>query len=204
MKDILVTSCFKKLIRLPLKEKKNRGERDMYYIENAHSAIISKEDFYAVQALIKKRAPEKSKLRRYENTYDGKLICKACGRHFVRKARGDKLYWICGSNNRYSNCDVGQISEQSIHEAFYKLYYKLKHFREVILSRMLEDLKSLKLVMLKKNGKTALIDKKIKSLLEQNRVLNELRVKGTIDSAIFIAQRNDVNHRLEKLKKEKI
>ena len=39
---------------LPFKSRKNHGEQTMYYIEDSNPAIVSRETYEAVQALIKK------------------------------------------------------------------------------------------------------------------------------------------------------
>lgn len=39
----------------PYKKVKNHGERSMYYVENSHPPIISKEDFEAVREILEKR-----------------------------------------------------------------------------------------------------------------------------------------------------
>ncbi len=49
-------SCKKKITTqtLPFKSRKNHGEQTMYYIEDSNPAIVSRETYEAVQALIKK------------------------------------------------------------------------------------------------------------------------------------------------------
>ena len=43
---------------LPVKKVPNTGERDQYYVENSHPAIITKEAFECVQMLYKSKRPE--------------------------------------------------------------------------------------------------------------------------------------------------
>nr|WGD93219.1 recombinase family protein [Bacillus subtilis] len=68
----------------------NYGEKDMYLVENHHEAIISHEDFEAVDAVLNQRAKEKGIEKRnekYQNRYSfsSKIICSECGSTFKRR-----------------------------------------------------------------------------------------------------------------------
>jgi len=83
----------------------NNGHTAQYYVEDSHPAIISKEEFAAVQAEFKRR----SSMRGYSKTgksaytseyaFSGKLFCQTCGSRFRRSAWGSgknkKHVWIC-------------------------------------------------------------------------------------------------------------
>jgi len=68
----------------------NYGEKNMYLVENHHEAIISHEDFEAVDVVLNQRAKEKGIEKRnskYQNRYSfsGKIICSECGSTFKRR-----------------------------------------------------------------------------------------------------------------------
>ncbi|MCM1343724.1 MAG: recombinase family protein [Lachnospiraceae bacterium] len=103
------------------KQKKNRGERTQYLVENSHEAIIPKEMFDAVQEEMRKRS-EKTRaqyqqwLRRYP--FSGIIECGGCGTCYRRKiARAGTLYqqpvWICRTFDAYGKefCHSQQIPE---------------------------------------------------------------------------------------------
>ena len=73
-----------KLDHLSKKVVQNRGELPQYYVEGSHPAIIDRETFERVQALIArnylKTAPSKPLNTRYPFT--GKILCEHCGKHF--------------------------------------------------------------------------------------------------------------------------
>ena len=100
-----VTDCITK------KVKKNMGERPMYYVENNHPAIISRELFDLVQKEMTRRSSKRKVLQKSGKTelgkYSGKyaltelLVCGECGSPYKRVtwARNGKkrIVWRCVS-----------------------------------------------------------------------------------------------------------
>jgi hypothetical protein len=68
---------------------------------------------------------------------------------------------------------------------------------------MLEQLRALKRNRNINNAQVADINQKIAELTEQNHVLNGLKSKGIIDSALFLSQTNELNRQIRVLKTEK-
>ncbi len=113
LKNEKYTGCLllqKGYVSDPLKKKRkvNQGEMPMYFVENSHEAIISREDFDKVQAIMKKRN-ELGAL-----AYDGihttcftkKLCCSVCRKFYQRKTSkttGGALerYWRCATREKY-------------------------------------------------------------------------------------------------------
>lgn len=100
-----ITDCITK------KVKKNMGERPMYYVENNHPAIISRETFDQVQKEMTRRSSKRKVLQKSGKTelgkYSGKyaltelLVCGECGSPYKRVtwARNGKkrIVWRCVS-----------------------------------------------------------------------------------------------------------
>ena len=66
----------------------NRGELPMYYVENAHEAIIPFEIFQKVQEMITQRAENmRRRLLKKPAVYPftSLITCTKCGKHFRRK-----------------------------------------------------------------------------------------------------------------------
>lgn len=85
-------------------KKVNRGELPQYYIENSHEAIISQEDFDAVQRIMGEKVARfhPSGIYNSANRYhlSGKIKCGICGATFKRKtiAKGktyESIKWSC-------------------------------------------------------------------------------------------------------------
>lgn len=97
----------------------NKGELPMYHATETHEAIISMEDFEAVQREAAVRAEQYAPLSATHNTYPftGKIECLQCGKHYRRKiARGHPV-WICGTFNTRGKafCDSSkQIPEDTL------------------------------------------------------------------------------------------
>ena len=100
-----ITDCITK------KVKKNMGERPMYYVENNHPAIVSREMFDQVQKEMTRRSSKRKVLQKSGKTelgkYSGKyaltelLVCGECGSPYKRAtwARNGKkrIVWRCVS-----------------------------------------------------------------------------------------------------------
>lgn len=80
---------------LPHRKVRNRGEREQYYAENTHPAIIDAAAFDRVQVLLDSRnyfkEPSESAV---DSPFRGITRC-ACGSLMRRKETGGKLYRSC-------------------------------------------------------------------------------------------------------------
>ena len=98
----------------------NDGELPRYVAKNTHEAIITEEQFSAVQAEIERRAAmyrsEKSSTVTYPFT---RLItCGICGKHYRRKTTPTGVVWICSTYNSQGKaaCPSKQIPENKLTE----------------------------------------------------------------------------------------
>ena len=81
---------------------KNRGQLPQYHAADAHEAIISLEDYKAVQEEMVRRAerfapPTKDYTKRYP--YSGLITCSCCGARYSRKVTHGGPVWICTTYN---------------------------------------------------------------------------------------------------------
>ena len=85
-------------------KRRNRGEKDKYYVENHHHPIISREEFETAKFLLAKRGEEKGisqdkdkYARRY--IFSGRIKCNECKSSFKRRTHGTSLNkyiaWCC-------------------------------------------------------------------------------------------------------------
>jgi len=105
---------------LTKKKKRNRGEKNRYYVENNHDAIISREIFDAVQSEFESRARKFKVSNEPKKSYQftGKIICGICGGHYKRRTTRSGHKWQC---NLYltqgkSYCQAKQIPETILQE----------------------------------------------------------------------------------------
>lgn len=123
-----VTDCISK------KVKKNQGERAMYYVENNHPAIISREVFDQVRNEMTRRSSKRKVLQKSGKTelgkYSGKyaltelLVCGECGSPYKRVtwARNGKkrIVWRCVSRLEFGTkyChNSPTLDENKLHSA---------------------------------------------------------------------------------------
>lgn len=78
------------------KQKKNKGERPLYLVEEAHEAIISKEKFEAVQQEFERRKAISTRWNGPVYPFTRKIVCKHCGTNYRRGRTGKYSLWGCG------------------------------------------------------------------------------------------------------------
>lgn len=189
---------------LPLQLKKNYGQRDMYYMENTHEAIISREDFDSVQEMVSMRKEiHYSAVPITQYPFSKIIKCSSCGQTFLRKNANNINYWICSGMDRSSACKVTQIAEEEVEKAFVRMYNKLRRGKDQILTPIVSRLLELRSIKNKSSERIIEINNQIREISEQSHVLNGLRAKGIIDSAFCISQQNELNAKMEKLRKSK-
>ncbi len=179
----------------------NKGEKDMYYIENTHEPIISRETFEIAQKILEQRFINNTE--RKEHPFSKKIVCGKCNSNFHRKKCRDKFYWVCNKHDYSARlCEAKKISEDSVKDAFIRLFNILySNYSELIISMH----KSLQEAMTKKaNGSANIIElrRNVLKLKEQLKVLAALRTKGFLNEAKLIDQNIEVNVRINKLYKD--
>ena len=75
---------------------KNKGQKRMWRVEEAHEPIIDSATFKEVQRQIQLRGKE-AVTRSEENPFQKLVQCPYCGRHFCRKLERGKFHYICNT-----------------------------------------------------------------------------------------------------------
>jgi hypothetical protein len=176
----------------------NRGEKDRYALSDHHEAIISREDFDAVRALIHQRGREKGIITgsdKYQNRYcfSGRIICGECGDTLKRRVHtcaGNKYAaWCCNTHiNDKSQCSMKYVEDDVLKAAFTTMMNKLIYAHRMILKPYVEALRSEN-----KDGSLRRIQQ-IQTLLLQNsdqrETLTKLMGQGYIDPIIYNEENN--------------
>ena len=189
----------------PIQKKLNYGEKDQYYIESTHQAIIALEDFKSVQGLIEKRSKNYTPSESHSNhVFTKGIYCGECGRTLRRKFSNGIAYWSCNAKDKGdTNCSITQISEEEIYKAFIRLYQKLVVGKETILIPMAQMLTELRTTKNQSNEQLKIISIELQGLAEQSNMLNGLRAKGIIDSALCISGQTEINAKVKNLKRSR-
>ena len=188
----------------PFVQKRNRGERMQYYVENSHPAIIDRDTFEKVQELLRKKA-QKEKRRRERSPFALKILCGNCGTMFLRRtSKNGYVTWVCRTHDRSADaCHVGRIPESEIRAAFLRMYRKLKCNADMILKPAMEQMNALDAILQQNNPKTLTINRAIAEATEENHKISTLRVNGLLDADTCTARMNVISAKLAQLRRER-
>ena len=189
----------------------NRGERDQFYVEDHHEAIISREDFEAVGALIQQRAQEKNIRKNdphYQSRYpfSGKLVCGECGSGFKRhiNSNGSQKYpvWVCKQHlTDVGSCSMKFVRERDLERAFTTMMNKLIYGKKTVLDTLLDGIRG---ETHKENlHRINAIDQKLEKNEERRQTLTTIMTQGYLEPALFIQESNDLAAEADALIAEK-
>ena len=184
----------------PRKRKNNHGERNAYYMEDSHAAIISDVDFETVQKI---RAGHRRSTGITNTVLRGTLYC-CCESPLRMRMSGQSVYWVCiRHSHNTSACPITQIPEAQVQQAFLRLYYNLKHQGSRILPDLITNLQSIRERKFLWSVDVIELNKQIAELTSQNQLLATLREGGCVDPDIFISKSNKLTEQLRAAKQAK-
>ena len=187
---------------LPYRQKRNKGEKKQYYVENYCPAIISSETFNAVQELMAEKREKEATARNY--ILSKKMRCPDCGRTFRKQVNNEKAYWCCSQwATSSSQCKSRRIREDMAYEAFTAMVYKLKAYRKVIIEDLIKRLEYLQDRTSENIERIRAIDKEIANLSAQNLVVTRLHTSGVIDVAEYTKQTSQIGNKINALRVER-
>lgn len=188
---------------LPFKKQRNHGEQLMYYVENSNPAIVSRETYEAVQALIKSRQPScKRKAKTYLLTRT--LLCPDCGHTFRRQVVNGTAYWICAAKaTNKTDCAWRRVKEDEVYAAFNLMIRKVQANREYLLGTLIRQLEELQYRTTGSQQRIKEIDREIADLTAQNLVLSRLHGKGVLNAADYTAQSDVLENKITELRIER-
>ena len=156
---------------LPLRSRKNKGQMPMYYAENTHEAIISKEVFEQVKEIRANRA-KKYYIPSEKNPlfFQGKIYCRKCGWSYKKRMRDDGVYWTCTKRSAVGvECHSFTYSNAELERAFVQMYNTLKQNSRAVVDETLARLTALKTRVNSGNNAISEIDEEIASLGERTK-----------------------------------
>lgn len=116
MGDIILQKYFSPMVQRP---KVNNGEVSKYIISDAHEAIISREDFEAVQERLNRRAATADNAGYKKTFFAGMVKCGKCGyacNHVERSNNKERYTHIECNNRKTKKCDLLPIREYELKE----------------------------------------------------------------------------------------
>ncbi len=113
----------KEQVNYKVKKMVEKPKEEWVRVEGTHKAIVPKEDFELVQALlaVDTRAKAGSKCA---HLFSGKLFCADCKEAMVRRVNrckgASKVYFICPTRNKGQGCTRHSILEDGLKEAVFQ------------------------------------------------------------------------------------
>jgi len=189
------------------KRRRNYGEAPQYYIRDHHTGIVSRELFEKAQSVLEQRRKQygvdMNDISKYNNRYvfSNKAFCGECGCRLTRKITGTNQYkkhvsWYCAHYKDGTDCKTTGIVEEMVHSAFIKLFNTLYCNYEQILVPFSRDIKKL-LSLTHENSALDALENRFKELIEEERLLIQLELKGLIDYKMFLEQDEKLVKELE-------
>ena len=190
---------------LPTKEYNNHGEQPQYYAYSTHPAIIDKTVFENVQKLIASRRRHcQTELRSGQPLDQTKIICGRCGRRLRKKITNGKTYRVCRTHDANAeSCKLRPVLEESLCDAFLRLYFNLKHQGNSLLEEIVASLQTIRSSRMLWSEDVIALNKEISNLSSQNQMLARLNQQGLIDPDIFICQSNELTKQIRETKRKK-
>ena len=185
----------------------NNGERDQFYMEKHHEAIINKADYEAANALIDLRRDEKGILTgttKYQNRYplSGKVICGLCGSKMKRKTTENGVIFACFTHIEDKEvCKMKSVKQEDVEFAFATMMNKLIYASTKIIKPYLEDLKEIN--MTDELLRISDIDSRLEEIVEQKQTLRSLFAQQLLDPAVYKQENNILTAETERLNCQK-
>ncbi len=188
----------------PFIKKRNQGEKDQYYVETTHPAIISRDDFDRANKLIERRAATKRKPK-MTHLLTKTIYCGQCSSVFSRReTKSGYVTWSCRTHDYHTGrCTMGRIPEREIYAAFVRMYNKLKHNAAIILKPALAQLDDLNAALQRGNPAMLAVNKAIADASEQSYKITTLQTRGLLDADVCATRLRDINAKLTELRRER-
>ncbi|MCX4371649.1 MAG: recombinase family protein [Dysosmobacter sp.] len=188
----------------PFIKKRNQGEKDQYYVDATHPAIITKEDFERANALLLWRSSTRGKTQK-KYLLTKTIYCGCCGSVFSRKeTKNGYVTWACRTHNyQAQNCSMGRIPETEIYAAFVRMYNKLKHNEAIVLKPALAQMDDLNAALQRGNPAMLEVNRAIADASDQCYKLTVLQTRGLLDADACGAKLREVNAKLAELRRER-
>ncbi|MGL4332908.1 MAG: recombinase family protein [Bacteroidales bacterium] len=188
----------------------NNGQKEQYFCYEHHEAIISHEDFELAARLLEQHRIEKGIVKGgdiYQQCYafSGKIICGECDATFRRRMHscvGHKYAaWLCNTHLTDTKaCSMLYIRNDDLEHAYLTMINKLIFSRKVLLTPLLEQLKSTS----EDDGIRRIreLERLLLQIIEQRQTLQCLMAQGYLDQVIFTKQKNELMTQTEACKAE--
>ena len=188
----------------PFVEKRNRGERPQYYVEDTHPAILSREMFQRVQKLRGIRG-QRTKREAVQSPLRGKIVCGECGTGFLRRvSKSGEGVWCCRKHDKNAKaCPAPRIKEADILDGFVTVYNRLKAHEKEVLGPIPAQLKALLTSAQRSNPELTAVNQEIAQLSQQIHGIRRLQTMGVLSADLGIEKLRVTQEKLDSAQKKR-
>jgi DNA invertase Pin-like site-specific DNA recombinase len=188
---------------LPFRMKRNNGEREQYYIESNHEAVVTREIFEKTQKLLERKKGANSKIAT-EHLLSQRIFCPDCGYPFRWHLVRGVAYWMCSRRaGGRTDCAGIHIAEQSVLDTYLVMLNKLIMNGKDILTPLISQLAQMQMRTSGNYHKVYAIDKEIAELNTENMVIAKLHGSGILDFSEYTVKAGNINAKVSGLRKER-
>ncbi len=187
---------------LPLRNRRNCGERAKYYSEATHEPIVTTEVFEAARKLRKEREDKYQREKAANKGFFGGMIyCRECGWAYKRIMRNGEPIWRCSKKGTTGvSCRSHAYSEQTVFFTFVRMYNRFRQNEKSLLDETITQLQCLMDIKLQGNAQVSEIDVELANLCDQNTIYSKLHVKGVIDEISYLEKTDNIKKRIDMLR----
>lgn len=191
---------------IPLRQHLNHGEMPKYYCAQTHEAIISKTEYDAVQALMKKRSKKHYKGYTKEKPFfQYKIICRHCGWSYKTSTSKTEKRWVCRKKGLTNdNCPSRIYTEQQLHKAFIRMFHILKQNKTILLDETISQLQALKAKITTGSNLIGQIDKELASYTQKNNFYHQMYASGILDEITYFEKTDTIKGRITELRSQRM
>ena len=199
----------------PISKKRlvNLGEEEMYYMQDHHEPIITRELFNKAQEIREKRSSRtnagKMKGHTMNYPFSSTMKCDFCGGTYIRRSKklkkGNVSFWLCNCSVKKgkATCPYSKgIDESIIENSFIRAFNRLCSQNKIIIDNFLQNISK---SMEYKEYKNELlsISEKINKLQNKKNKMIDLLLEEKIDKIEYDKRFADLDLTLVGLKSEK-
>ena len=163
--------------------RKNQGELPMYYVENGHEAIVTKEIFEAVQ----ERLNVPGRLHSLSHNLSNILFCSECGSFFgpvpIHSTTYNDLIWKCSNRHlKGYSCKTPYLYEEMLYPIFHEIIVSALRKNSGVVRDCVSILKALR------NGKSSITQSTIFDTIIAYDInnKNEARIWRTVIEKVIV------------------
>ena len=173
-------------------------EKERTVVEDTHEPIVSRELYERARSVIKSNV--KSPKKKSNSILTGMLFCGCCGGRLVKGKESNRHFYCVNARYRPdSGCKSVRPEENRIKEIILKaaaMQMELLHEKEKKYEKIMDKEKSEILQMQREQGK---ISNKRKKLMDEKLWLYEQYADGKLDKEKYLAGKQDIASKDEKL-----